>query len=177
MSKQDLEQALGAGDAAPPEPVSAVCAAARRRRAPDPILLERIAEVGFLATEFGLHQQAERIFLCFAKLKPGKPAPQIALALMQAHRGRMPEAIAAIREVIEHHPTSELARAVLGTMLIHVKDPAGHELLEDVIARGIDSGAVSVATSYLELQHSQPAPAETVPATAVEFFRHYNVRP
>ena len=33
----------------------------RRRRPLDPMLLERLAETGFLATEFGLHEQAERI--------------------------------------------------------------------------------------------------------------------
>ena len=168
MSKQALDQSSDVG------------AGSRRRRAPDPLLLERLAEVGFLATEFGLHEQAERIFQCFALLKPGKPSPQIALALMQAHRGRMPEAIAAIRDVIERHPDSELARAVLGTMLIHIKDPAGYELLEDVIARGQDQGAVSVATSYLDLQREQPAPVATssssTTTTTIEFFRHYNVR-
>lgn len=177
MSKQELEQSPGSDAAVPPESAPSVGVGARRRRAPDPLLLERLAEVGFLATEFGMHQQAERIFQCFAQLKPGKPSPHIALALMQAHRGRMPEAIAAIRDVIEHYPDSELARAVLGTMLIHIKDPAGYELLEDVIARGNDHGAVSVATSYLELQREQPAHVEAPPASAVEYFRHYNVRP
>lgn len=177
MSKQELEQSFGSDASASPDLAPSVGAGSRRRRAPDPLLLERLAEVGFLATEFGLHEQAERIFQCFAQLKPGKPSPLVALALMQAHRGRMSEAIAAIRGVIERHPDSELARAVLGTMLIHIKDPAGYELLEDVIARGNDHGAVSVATSYLELQRGQPEPVETPAAAAVEYFRHYNVRP
>ena len=176
MSKQELEQSLGSDASTPPESAPGIGVGSRRRRAPDPLLLERLAEVGFLATEFGLHQQAERIFQSFVLLKPGKPSPHIALALMQAHQGRMPEAIAAIRDVIERHPDSELARAVLGTMLIHVQDPAGYGLLEDVIARGNDQGAVSVATSYLELQRAQPAQVETPPAAAVEYFRHYNVR-
>ncbi|MET0533998.1 MAG: HrpB1 family type III secretion system apparatus protein [Steroidobacter sp.] len=176
MSKQEIEESLGSDPAVSPESAPGVDVGSRRRRPPDPLLLERLAEVGFLATEFGLHQQAELIFQCFAQLKPGKASPHIALALMQAHRGRMPEAIAAVRDVIERHPDSELARAVLGTMLIHVKDPAGYELLEEVIARGTDHGAVSVATSYLDLQREQPAPIETPPAVAVEYFRHYNVR-
>src|SRR5688500_5547212 len=135
MSQQDVGQ------------LSPGVASGRRRRPLDPVLLERLAETGFLATEFGLHEQAERIFQCLAKLKPGKPSPHIALAMVQARRGRINEGIAALREVIERHPESELARAVLGSMLIHIGENEGRELLEGVIARDQDSAAVGVAVS------------------------------
>ena len=52
----------------------------RRRRPLDHVLLERLAETAFQATEFALQEQAERIFESLAKLKPGKPSPHLALA-------------------------------------------------------------------------------------------------
>lgn len=166
------------------EPVLSPGVASHRRRRPlDPVLLERLAETGFLATEFGLHEQAERIFECLAKLKPGKPSPHIALAMVQARRGRIAEGIAALREVINQHPESELARAVLGSMLIHVGDHEGRELLEGVIARDQDSAAVGVAVSCVDQRQASAAPPEASPASpseskmsSVEYFRHYNVR-
>jgi predicted Zn-dependent protease len=156
-------------------------AGSRRRKAPDAALLERLAETGFLATEFGLHQQAELIFTCLVRLKPGKPSPHIALAMVQARRGRMQPAIASLREVIDRHPDSELARAVLGTMLVHIGDPEGRELLEAVLARDADADAVGVATSCIDQNPNMATTAPAAPAAtgavgAVEYFRHYNVR-
>ncbi len=151
----------------------------RRRKAPDAALLERLAETGFLATEFGLHRQAELIFSCLVRLKPGKPSPHIALAMVQARRGRMEPAIASLREVIDRHPDSELARAVLGTMLVHIGDPEGRELLEGVIARDVDADAVGVAASCVDqanVRAQTSAPIAAVASGPVEYFRHYNVR-
>lgn len=139
------------------------------------MLLERLAETGFLATEFGLHEQAERIFTALEKLRAGKPSPLIALAMVQARRGRMQPAIASLRETIEQFPESELARAILGTMLVHIGDLEGRDLLEGVISRDSDADAVSVAVSCLE-QAAKPAAPPSTPAGAVEYFRHYNVR-
>lgn len=171
MSRRDQQSMSGAT-----EPVLSPGVASHRRRRPlDPMLLERLAETGFLATEFGLHEQAERIFECLAKLKPGKPSPHIALAMVQARRGRITEGIAALREVIDRHPESELARAVLGSMLIHVGDDEGRELLDGVIARDQDSAAVGVAVSCVARPQAAAAPAEA-PVSSVEYFRHYNVR-
>ena len=60
MSQQDVGQ------------LSPGVASGRRRRPPDPVLLERLAETGFLATEFGLHEQAERIFECLGQAEAGQ---------------------------------------------------------------------------------------------------------
>jgi len=162
------------------EPVLSPGVASHRRRRPlDPVLLERLAETGFLATEFGLHEQAERIFECLAKLKPGKPSPHIALAMVQARRGRIHEGIAALRQLIDRHPESELARAILGSMLIHIGDNEGRELLEGVIARDQDTAAVGVAVSCIDQAQVKSAPPQSPlqsSVSSVEYFRHYNVR-
>ncbi len=174
MSKQELEQSTDAvaGHAAALPGLMP----GRRLKLPDPALLERLAETGFLATEFGLHEQAESIFESLARLKRGKPSPRIALAMVQARRGRMTEAIDALRNVIEQHPDSELARAVLGSMLIHIGESEGRELLNGVVARGADSDAVNVAVSCIDQARAQQLPVEPEPPSSVEYFRHYNVR-
>jgi hypothetical protein len=174
MSKQELEQSTGA--AADNAASLAGVMPGRRLKLPDPALLERLAETGFLATEFGLHEQAESIFICLAKLKRGKPSPRIALAMVQARRGRMTEAIDALRNVIEQHPESELARAVLGSMLVHIGESEGRELLNDVVARGVDSDAVNVAVSCIDQARAQQLPVQPEPPAPVEYFRHYNIR-
>lgn len=160
--------------AAAREPVLSPGIAQRRRRRPlDPVLLERFAETGFLATEFGLHEQAEHIFECLVGLKPGKPSPVLALAIVRGRRGRINEAIGMLRELIEQHPDFELARAILGSMLLHIADAEGSQMLQGVIARDADSSAVGVATSLLE--QAQLPPVESA-VSNVEFYRHYNPR-
>ena len=71
--------------------------------------------------------------------------------------------------------TGQLARAVLGSMLIHIGDHEGRELLEGVIARDQDSAAVGVAMSCAD-QAQAPATSPQSPVSSVEYFRHYNVR-
>lgn len=158
-------------------PVGSVCALAgsRRRKPLDPVLLERVAETGFLATEFGLDDHAERIFLALAKLKPGRPSPRIALAMVQARRGRVDEAIAALCLLLEEHPESDLARAVLGTMLVHARRPFAEGLLDDVVMHSQDQSAISVAKTGLE-QLKARAVDESAASEAVALFRHHNTR-
>ncbi len=179
MSRQELEQSSDQGRGAP-APTAASVAAPRRRRCADPVLLERLAETGFLATEFGLHEQAARIFSCMRRLKPGKPSPRIALAMVLARSGNMQRAIADLHDIIEQSPESELARAVLGTMLVHIGDQEGLRLLEDVVARGVDKAAIDVASSGIDQARAQAtaraASTTEAHADAMEFFRHYNVR-
>lgn len=175
MSTQDLEQpSSGTDGAATADPILA--AAGRRRRPLDPVLLERLAETGFLATEFGMDAHAERIFESLARLKPGKPSPRIALAMVQARRGEVKPAIAALRQLLDEQPECELARAVLGTMLVHIGDPVAGELLDGVVARASDPAAVSVAQSCLEQAAVASAQVTARDDHTVEFFRHHNVR-
>ncbi|MCW7542116.1 tetratricopeptide repeat protein [Aquabacterium sp. A7-Y] len=114
-------------------------------------LLERIAEAGFLASECGLHMQAETIFSALAAAKPGHPSPLIGLALSHARMGRLDGAIDELRAVVERCPDSDMARAMLGTLLVHAQQPGALPLFEAVIASGRDSSAVNVARGCLEL--------------------------
>lgn len=169
MSRRDLTQPTASADD--------VRLVGRVRRKPDdPLLLERLAETGFLATEFGLHQQAELIFRCLIRLRPGTPSPRIALALLEARRGRMQSAIDQMRQLIAEHPEVELAKAVLGSMLLHTGDPGARQLLEDIVANSGDEGAISVARSYLEQAQSEQERAKEQEHAALEFHRHHNIR-
>jgi predicted Zn-dependent protease len=175
MSRQDLEQSPASnGGASAADLIPGL--RARRGKPIDPVLLERLAETGFLATEFGMDAHAQRIFTQLARLKPGKPSPRIALAMVQARRGEMDAAIAALRELLKEHADCELARAVLGSMLLHIGAAEAREVLEGVIARAADPGAVSVAESCLEQARAAAAPAAAREERAIEFFRHHNIR-
>jgi len=169
MPTQDLEQHAPVVD-----PMQG--GASRRRKPVDPVLLERLAETGFLATEFGMDEHAERIFVQLNLLKPGKPSSRIALAMVRARRGQIDVAIAALRQLLDEQPECDLARAVLGTMLVHVGDPEARELLTDVISRAADPGAVSVAESCLDQARASAAPETPREVQTVEFFRHHNIR-
>jgi predicted Zn-dependent protease len=169
MSTRDSPQSPANGDA--------VRVVGRARRKPDdPLLLERLAETGFLATEFGLDDEAERIFRCLTRLRPGQPSPRIALAMVEARRGRMDSAIGQLRQIIEEHPQLDLAKAVLGTMLLHVGEPGALEFLEGIVAKGGDPGAVSVAASCIEQAQAEQARTADKEHAALEFHRHHNIR-
>lgn len=169
MSRRDLTQPTASADD--------VRVVGRVRRKPDdPLLLERLAETGFLATEFGLHQQAELIFRCLIRLRPGKPSPRIALAMLEARCGQIHKAIGQMREITEEYPEMDLARAVLGSMLLHAGEPGARQLLEDLVANSDDEGAISVATTYLEHARSEQARAADHEHGALEFHRHHNIR-
>jgi hypothetical protein len=156
--------------------VASISIPPRRIKAPDPLLLERLAETGFLATEFGMHECAEQIFTCLRQLRPGKPSPLIALAMVHARRGMVDQAIDELNALLETHPDCEIARAVLGTMLVHARRTGALELFEKIIADGTDAGAISIASCCVEQARKQEGPPEGA-SSSFAYFRHYNVGP
>jgi hypothetical protein len=148
-----------------------------RQKAADPSLLERLAETGFLATECGLDVQAERIFTCLASMRPGNSSPLIALAIVHARRGLMDQAIGELRKLIVDHADSEMPKAVLGTMLVHTRQPGALQLFEAVIAAGKDQAAIGIANGCIELARKQETEVSGGRPESLEFFRHFNVRP
>lgn len=154
--------------------VASIGIPARRIKAPDPLLLERLAETGFLATEFGMHERAEQIFTCLRQLRPGKPSPLIALAMVHARCGRIDQAIDELNELLETQPDCEIARAVLGTMLVHARRDGALELFEKIIADGTDAGAISIASCCIEQARKQAGPSHGA-SSSFDYFRHYNV--
>jgi thioredoxin-like negative regulator of GroEL len=147
-----------------------------RRRSLDPLLLERLAETGFLATEFGMDDHAEQIFGCLARLRPGESSPLIALAMVHARRGWMAQAIGELRELLTDRPDCEMAKAVLATMLVHDRQPGALQLCEEVLANDTDSRAADVVRCCIELARQQEAQPGAPNPESLEFFRHYNLR-
>lgn len=148
-----------------------------RRKAADPALLERIAEAGFLAAEYGLDEQAERIFQCLVQLRPGRPSPLIALAMVHARRGWIEQAIEELRQVMAQFSECDLAKAMLGMVLLHARQPGALQLFEEVIANGSDAGAVGVANCCIGEARARETAAPQGRSESFELFRHYNVRP
>jgi Bacterial type III secretion protein (HrpB1_HrpK) len=119
------------------------------RGAASPELLEQLAEVGFLASECGLHAAAESIFTNLTAMKPGSPSPLIGAAMVRARRGEVDAAIEQLRGVVVQYADSEMAKAMLGTLLVHAERPGALALFEEVLATGRDSGAVDVVRCCL----------------------------
>ena len=162
MSKQGAGQAEAPGTS--------------RRRSLDPLLLERLAETGFLATEFGMDDHAESIFRCLARLRPGQPSPLIALAMVHARRGLMAQAIGELRELLAERPECAMAKAVLATMLVHDRQAGALQLCEEVLANATDPRAADVVRACIELARQQEAQPRAANRESLEFFRHYNLR-
>ncbi len=113
-------------------------------------LFERLAEVGFLASECGLHAAAQSIFAKLTAMKPGSPSPLIGAAMVRARRGEVDGAIEQLRGVTQQYTDSEMAKAMLGTLLVHAERPGALPLFEEVLATQRDSGAVNVVQCCIE---------------------------
>src|SRR5438045_5573652 len=140
----------------------------------EPDLLGRLAEAGFLASECGLHQEAERIFRGLAGLKPGRPSPLTALAMVHARRGLVSQAIAELRVVLTHHPESEMAKAVLATLLLDTQQPGALALFEEVLASAQDASAVKVAQCSIVVAREQERDASESADGPLATLRSYN---
>src|SRR4051812_17204184 len=125
------------------EPSAGLIATAKRNL--DPRLLGRLVEIGFLASEFSLHDSAQRVFVLLTQLRGGHPSSLVALAMVRARAGFIDQAIAELRQVIAHYPECDLARAMLGTMLVHARLPGALELFSSVIESDSDSAATSIS--------------------------------
>jgi predicted Zn-dependent protease len=142
----------------------------------DPLLLERLAEVGFLASEFGMHETAQRLFESLSRLRRNNPSPLVALAMVRARAGSLSEAMEQLRALIAQYPDCDLAKAMLGTMLVHGREPGALALFEQVIATDADPAAVSVSQSWIELAREYEAPRAALQIEPAEFFRYHNIR-
>jgi len=146
-----------------------------------PVLFERIAEIGFLATEVGLSTQAEQIFSGLVQAKPGKPYPLIGLAIAHARAGSSVQAIEELKDVVRQFPDNETAKSALGAMLIQAKEPGALKLFEEVLATRSNAAAVNVALVWIdqarELEKgSGEKKGRGSDSGSLEFFRHHNIR-
>lgn len=142
-------------------------------------LLHKLSEVGFLASESGLSDDALAICSGLAKLKPELSHLQVKLALIQARSGDIDTAISSLRNVVKKFPQDFMAKAMLGTFLVDVGQNSieAVDLLEQVIAQDEDLSAIDVARACYELackQKKETAPVSP-PTAGLQFFRHYNV--
>jgi predicted Zn-dependent protease len=157
----------GAGQSATPT--------ARPRKPLDPLLLERLAETAFLASELRMHTQAERIFVCLATLRPGNLKPLIGLAMVRARRGQIDRAITELEDLLLRHPECELARAVLGTMLLNARRPGALPLFDTILTQGSDQDAITIARDHVQSARAQETAGSS--AEAAELARYAGVRP
>jgi len=121
-------------------------------------VVRRLAEVGFLASECGLAEEAEEIFSHLVTAREGSKEPaRIALAIAYAKCGRMARAVEELRDIVEVFPESSFAKALLGELLVITEAEGALALLESVLEADDDPVAVGLASDCVELAHEQRA--------------------
>jgi hypothetical protein len=130
------------------------------RAAAAPDVVERLTEVGLLASECGLHHAAKAIFADLTKLRPNNPSMLISAAVVQARRGEIEGTIEQLRQVVARFEDFEMAKAMLGTYLVQNGEKGALALFEDVLGTARDPSAVNVVRCSLELARKAEAPGK-----------------
>lgn len=119
---------------------------------PEPALLQRLMEIGYLATGSGMHTEAEAIFDSICALRPESELPIIGLAVMEMNRGEPLRAGHLLRDrALRLNPESALAKSFLGFSLrLAGSNQEGMRVLEEVIGGPHDDVAVAMAESLLK---------------------------
>jgi tetratricopeptide (TPR) repeat protein len=137
--------------------------------------MQHLAEVGFLASEMGLSDQAVAIFSGLAKIRPEQPHSGINLALVYARYDKAEEAIELLQLLQKKFPDNQMVMSVLGVCLVQQEKPGALALLDQVLSRQTDTDAMNVARSCYDLAKQQQAGREhKTPTEGLQFFRHYN---
>ena len=137
-----------------------------------PTTLFQLAEVGFLACDMGLPEQAIAIFSGLARIQPAIPHPVIHQAIVHARYGGVDQAVELLLGLLERFHDSPLVKAMLGMCFVQQEDPRAMALLDEVLQEDSDAEAVAVARSCYELAKQQQADYLFYPAMeTLQFFR------
>jgi hypothetical protein len=129
------------------------------RAAATPDVIERLTDVGLLASECGLHDAARAIFVDLTKLRPNNPSMLVCAAVVQARRGDIEGTIEQLRAVVARFEDFEMAKAMLGIYLVQKGEKGALALFEEVLGTARDLSAVSVVRCSLELARKAEAPS------------------
>jgi predicted Zn-dependent protease len=135
----------------------------------------QLSEVGFLAGDMGLPDQAIAIFYNLFKLKPEIPHMGVNLALVYARYEKIEDAIELLLTLKDKFPQNQMVKAVLGMCLVQQAKPGAIELLDEVLTEKTDSDAMNIARSCYDLAKQQRVDKTCEPVVdGLQFFRHYN---
>ena len=135
----------------------------------------QLSEVGFLAGDMGLPNQAIAIFRHLFNIKPEIPHLGVNLALVYARYEKVDEAIEVLTSLRNRFPDNQMVKAVLGMCLVQQAKPGAIELLDEVLAEKSDTDAMNIARSCYDLAKEQRVDTSYEPVTeGLQFFRHYN---
>ncbi|MBW2067585.1 MAG: hypothetical protein JRI31_01710 [Deltaproteobacteria bacterium] len=120
----------------------------------DRSLLQLMMEIGFLATGYGLFDDAEKIFTGLKQVCPESCSPSIGLAFSKMSKGNMEEAIVLLESELENQEKgkdAELVRAYLALALkLAGRSERAKSLAEELIKEGTQESAVNMAKAILE---------------------------
>ena len=135
--------------------------------------LFQLAEVGFLACDMGLPEQALVIFSGLAFVQPDIPHPVIHQAVVHARYGRVDQAVELLLGLQERFHDSPIVKAMLGMLFVQQEDLRAMALLDEVLEDGTDAEAVAVARTCHALARSQQESYLPHPSMeALQYFRN-----
>jgi len=111
-------------------------------------------EIGFLATGYGLHRQARRIFIALADMDPTNETPFVGLAIVDMNEGKWKDAVKTIEQrALKVKPESEAALCFLALAL----NKLGHSsqmqnVVDGILARSSQGWAAELAKALMPHQ-------------------------
>ncbi len=120
----------------------------------DSSLLQLMMEIGFLATGYGLFDDAEKIFTGLKQVCPESCSPSIGLAFSKMSKGNMEEAVALLEGELENQENrkdADLVKAYLALALkLAGRSEQAKNLAEKLAKEGTQESAVNMAKAILE---------------------------
>jgi len=119
--------------------------------------VQLLAELGLIAGDYGMTEQAEAIAAALGELRPESEQPSIIHAYSRIWAKDVAGAESILRDqALKKNPGSVEAKAVLG-LALHIagKSAERDRVLDEVLAAGGASGAVEIA----QMLKGAPAPA------------------
>lgn len=114
--------------------------------------VQRLMEVGYVATGYGFLRQAEAIFAGVQAVRSDSEMPAIGLAVAQLNAGLCEVAVKTLEnDALGKNPDSELAQSFLGLALrMAGQNARSEQILKKLAESGKNQEAVAMAKSLLE---------------------------
>lgn len=113
--------------------------------------LRLLLEIGILAGARGMVEPSRTIFKGLRAIRPQNEMPVIGDAMTSMQRGQNREASQYLLEALKLNPDSDLAKSFLGLALSRLGETKhATDVLEHVVAEGVDPAATRMAKGLLE---------------------------
>ncbi|MBG0775379.1 MAG: hypothetical protein H0S85_02980 [Desulfovibrionaceae bacterium] len=115
-------------------------------------LLQKVTEIGLLASNYGQVKEAEAIFEGLVAVRPDQETPYIGMAMAKMNSGSYDEALELLLEkALTINPESDLAKSFAALCYKLAGKPVEAKAAADfVVENGSDEAAVAMAKGVIE---------------------------